>query len=444
MIPNQTPAVNPKKRAPTTIEEEVKDLNPEKQKMLLPPDIETQKDQIISYFYQSVLPILGKDNQKKYRELIDNLKMVLNSQLKRCCDRLSYELAKEPIINDTIVIIFKLTNKLIVLAQDLADLPKNNMENKAREFFMKIYPDFLINFTEKQGGSQLGFKVTLQNNDAQNSIIYHCKTHTYGRLSSKNSSEASTVDLKEMIVYRVLEKCDLGNKTLFFFDDIRNFYIATLDSGSNFKNYDKLNNDLLETDVFAAGCIAADIILRIFHLWDILNNSGNFGMGQVNDKFFFKILDFRIPEPMGSYENQQIFEEWRKSNTRLNYVDPDILKILKIKEEEKIKKTFLVIQSLQNFEKYLDDSLKEIQNEVIQQLDFEEKLKKDLERYCEDSKKNFWKLNNEIKTKSNKDGRDSQGEEGNKSNTKEEEIKTNKQGDEEEKINYGNDKNSKI
>ena len=216
MIPMQ---INPKKRGLQTMEEEVEDLNPPRKKQLLSLDLETQLALLISDFSKIILPILGQEKEIKYKELIDNLKNSTISQLKKSCDVLMLELAKESKTNETSSVFLEFSDRVIIFTNEVAEIPKKNMERKAKEVFGSLYQNYSIKITKKTGGSQLGFKLILQKNNEDNSIIYHCKTHSYGR-GSKTSSAASSVDLKELLVYRVLEKCNLGNKTIFFFSSL--------------------------------------------------------------------------------------------------------------------------------------------------------------------------------------------------------------------------------
>lgn len=56
------------------------------------------------------------------------------------------------------------------------------------------------------------------------------------------SRGANAVDPKEVLVYTVLHKLGLGPKTHFFWEDQRNFYIATedLNDSGQFKEYSKI------------------------------------------------------------------------------------------------------------------------------------------------------------------------------------------------------------
>lgn len=58
---------------------------------------------------------------------------------------------------------------------------------------------------------------------------FYVKTHSGGLLRSSNKSTSKPVDPIELITYKILEHSGYGTESHFFYDDIKNFYIATKD-----------------------------------------------------------------------------------------------------------------------------------------------------------------------------------------------------------------------
>ena len=72
----------------------------------------------------------------------------------------------------------------------------------------------------------MGNRVIVQSEDWQK-VTCHAKTHQGGLKTLHSSSIVQPVDLKELLIYKVLEFLGIGAETHFFYDDIKNFYIAT-------------------------------------------------------------------------------------------------------------------------------------------------------------------------------------------------------------------------
>jgi hypothetical protein len=100
------------------------------------------------------------------------------------------------------------------------------------------------------------------------------------------------LDKVEGVQYKVLEYTGYGPKAHFFYNLISPaaFYIATQDEGFSsdtakmkfFSTYGLMRERLDEQTEFSTGTkmgvFRTDILLRIFNLWDIIMNSGSFGL----------------------------------------------------------------------------------------------------------------------------------------------------------------------
>ncbi len=141
-------------------------------------------------------------------------------------------------------------------------------------------------------------------------------------------STSKPVDPIELLTYKILEHSGYGTESHFFYDDIKNFYIATKDvafyadkkqvrSYSSFltSNREKLNfprkmraqgNEygppLAEEQSIIDGLMTADIISRIFCLTDILSHDGNIIFIKEKQKWKLKIIDF-INNKQRGYSN---------------------------------------------------------------------------------------------------------------------------------------------
>ena len=111
------------------------------------------------------------------------------------------------------------------------------LKQSAIEYFKYLYPntdpskDFA--FSNKREGDQVGqiLKIKYIDEKKQNrEVSYFIKTHQHGSNSRDSGVSAGNVDLKELFVYRALEKMGLGPKAHFFstpFSTQNGFYIAT-------------------------------------------------------------------------------------------------------------------------------------------------------------------------------------------------------------------------
>jgi hypothetical protein len=84
-----------------------------------------------------------------------------------------------------------------------------------------------ITFKKKMGGDQLGNCIVVKINNGHE-LIYHAKTHR-GGYKVDFSSAIKSVDLKELLIYKILELLGIGPETHYI--DVKDFYIVTKDVG---------------------------------------------------------------------------------------------------------------------------------------------------------------------------------------------------------------------
>ncbi|MDR2397014.1 MAG: hypothetical protein LBD69_04135 [Puniceicoccales bacterium] len=195
----------------------------------------------------------------------------------------------------------------------LEDRPHVILKQKAIEYFTNKLGDSLksVSFMEKGSGDQAGniVRITLRSEEI---LDYYTKTHL-GGLKSGGSNSVKPVDVRELFVYKFLERSGLGPEVHFFWDDLENFYIATKDAGdggASFATYDQVRNrkelggvanyrtwNLTSEDevnpMIIEALVMADIVGRIFGLSDLITNSGNIGfICNDNQITAYKIIDF--------------------------------------------------------------------------------------------------------------------------------------------------------
>lgn len=279
---------------------------------------------------------------------------------------------------------------------DFDNLPRQQFQNKASEYFINLGAKD-VDFKDKMGGDQLGNRIIVNLKDGQE-VTYHAKTHR-GGLKSQHSSSSQPVDLKELLIYKILEFSGIGSETHFFYDDIKNFYIATKDVGYDDKNmkqrefltYEKIreNNsseELLKNSLIVNGFIKADIISRLLSLSDVINNGGNTGISSSEQ---FKIIDFNPPVTK-EYKNPKVFEDWLSGNNQYNYSDPTVISILKNKsKEEKIESSLYSVKQLDGFDNYIKKSYEVVANYMDKVPGIETFQVEDLNFYTESILENY-------------------------------------------------------
>ncbi|MHA1558441.1 MAG: hypothetical protein ACTSXG_01345, partial [Alphaproteobacteria bacterium] len=299
--------------------------------------------------------ILGNqhENVQKWENWLDKKNIVLEKKALKEIQNFFFPTQKTNTVHGEI---FEMS---FLALKNLDELPRKIFQAEAVEYFSKYFKDIKdIKFEDKKGGDQMGNEVhiTFQDNSKR---IYYAKTHR-GGLKSQHSSSSKPVDLKELLIYKVLEYCELGPEVHFFGNNEKDFYIATLDAGFDDKNqkqgtftkYSTIiektsSEELVKNPYIVNGFIKADFISRILLLSDVLNNGGNTGLSSNNQ---FKIIDFNPPVTR-EYLNEKIFIDWLSGNNQYNYQDTTVISIIKKEEkQEKIQMSKAVImEGFKNF-----------------------------------------------------------------------------------------------
>lgn len=232
------------------------------------------------------------------------------------------------------------------------------LENIAEIYFHKIFPGSSVEHDAKDGGVQLGTKakVTLMTGEQR---IYHIKTHSEGRLSSK-SSAAKLINPQELLIYKILQYTGFGCEAHFLQRSAEDVYIATLDAGhgGSFEMFVKasgrlgkggdevygqslwgslqqihrdpaqndwkaveiaIQNDAI-TQNFLMQVSALDLLSRILRLHDLLNNAENFGfLIREGEMPVLKVLDFRVADEKEFTVDSERFGGFLAGNGWYNY-----------------------------------------------------------------------------------------------------------------------------
>ena len=110
----------------------------------------------------------------------------------------------------------------------ISTLPDLMIEEKIKEYFHNLNIGEILDIKDNQDGVQLKRVVTIRSLN-HNALNFYVKTHSRGLLRSPNKSTSKPVDPIELITYKILEHSGYGTESHFFYDDIKNFYIATKD-----------------------------------------------------------------------------------------------------------------------------------------------------------------------------------------------------------------------
>jgi len=232
------------------------------------------------------------------------------------------------------------------------------LETVTERYFNTIFPDSTVENDVKSGGVQLGTKarVTLATGEER---VYHIKTHSEGRLSSK-SSAAKLVNPQELLIYKILQYTGFGCETHFLQRSAEDVYIATLDAGhgGNFEMFvkaagrlgkgrdetygqslwgtlqdihtDPAQNDWKAVEISIQGdaiaqnfliqVSALDMLSRILRLHDLLNNTENFGfLSKEGENPALKVIDFRVADEGEFIVDNERFGGFLAGNGWYNY-----------------------------------------------------------------------------------------------------------------------------
>ena len=311
------------------------------------------------------------------------------------------------------------------------------LQESAIEYFKYLYPntdpskDFA--FSNKREGDQVGqiLKIKYIDEKKQNrEVSYFIKTHQHGSNSRDSGVSAGNVDLKELFVYRALEKMGLGPKAHFFstpFSTQNGFYIATRgfpfsksvekQKGKLFYIYGQFEQakklveikDLASVDKGVIhGLTMIDIISRVFKLGDVATNAGNFGFAYSGDKIKCKIVDFRVGT-WGDYKYiDGLLQGFIKGNGTYNYLGFVGTALRDRKPEDKIAEAKQVIADLMenakvNFYTAIEQAYREILDYAYKNARIWGKQEilgqalEDLKAYYEAVNENFKKFADEIR-----------------------------------------------
>jgi hypothetical protein len=214
-------------------------------------------------------------------------------------------------------------------------------------------------FFPKLDGDQLGRRGRIQYtiDEEKKEIYYFAKTHQDG--SRRNEKNALPVDPKELFFYKVLELTGLGPKVHFYLNPlvIGSYFIATQDEAFTkipnkqkfFKTYGQLKDHLEEKPdaPFTEMVVLSHLLQKIFHLWDLITNSGNFGQVVIDgSRYKWRIIDFRITS-LEQYENKNIFKDYLANNEMEGYIGPLKAATKNLTEDEKVDVAIRVLNNLQ-------------------------------------------------------------------------------------------------
>ena len=331
-----------------------------------------------------------------------------------------------------------------------------------REYFASKYEisQDQVQCLPKTTGQQVGAVVIV--NDEKNKDnprrTFYVKAHqefsskSDPQFGTKTSNGLGFVDLKELFMYKLLEKTGYGPKTEFIIDKDMSksgveegIMIVTRDSGytkqslvknKSFQTFSEIKADLQNKDAVIddgtkIDVMVIDMISRAFLLEDVMVNGGNFGKVEVKErgsdivKSKWKVIDFKPPkiekgkEYLGDkvyiytnhYGGSTIEYSFRKGNFSHTYQDDSpINKILEGREDKELLHSTVDIiakgkgkkigimeaakESLQEIKSFLTEN-----QDSLGLLDKESKLKeqtarrmKDLEVYYNCTMKNIEEL----------------------------------------------------
>jgi len=203
-------------------------------------------------------------------------------------------------------------------------------ENLRRQFSERYgVPEESVQFLPKATGQQVGTKVIIPDTANEGGLkAFYVKSHqefcskSHPQLGTRTSNGLGYVDLKELLMYKVLERTGYGPKTEFMTDrDVsrsrveEGIMIVTQDSGytktpasqdKSFKTFGEIKDELSDGEIDEQTKMDVSIIdalSRIFLLDDVMVNEGNFGRVDRVDRDTqekmpskWKVIDFKSPQ----------------------------------------------------------------------------------------------------------------------------------------------------
>ena len=278
---------------------------------------------------------------------------------------------------------------------------------------------FSTKVNKKIFGAQFGGIISIESK--QNKARKFFKTHQDGSrftnfsgvlYNSRSISLAKPVNIRELFIYKVLEKLGMGPEVTFVVNPFvrQDLYIVTKDLNNtnlneifitavNIVNKEKIEKLISDKNVIIE-FTKFDLINRILGINDL--NSSNYGILSKGDKKFVKIIDFRAPNTFITLSDISL-KNYLKANGGLYKKEDLAKKILSNREpKQKFSEGFEALKSIgnENFKGILiplkDDILNFISQiddvsnlEIKQQIGLDDEVIDDLNDYIITIQKNF-------------------------------------------------------
>ena len=272
---------------------------------------------------------------------------------------------------------------------------------------------------KKKFGIQFGGIITIESKQNKERLFF--KTHQNGSrftnytgvlFYSKSISLAKPVNIRELLIYKVLEKLGMGPEVKFVVNPFifQDLYIVTKDLSNdksneiftisaNLENDEKIEKLINDKDLILE-FTKFDLINRILSIDDL--NPGNYGILSKDNKNLVKIIDFKAPNTLISL-GKIILDNFVKARGEFYKKEDFAIKILSNrKPEEKFKEGLAALKSIdyENFKKILISSKEDIVNfitqkdevsyfEIKQQIGLDDEVFNELDDYIKNIQNNF-------------------------------------------------------
>ncbi|MGB1230385.1 MAG: hypothetical protein ACPG7U_04400 [Holosporaceae bacterium] len=340
----------------------------------------------------------------------------------------------------------------LVIRENATEVHRERVEFVAKTYFQSnMFAGCHLDIHDKFDGVQLGKRVLATFKGDTLPVAYYVKTHSQGWITSK-STAAKDVDGRELFVYKLLEYLGMGCQTHFLHRSLQDVYLATLDANIKVQppegerphptdtkdfilfsrvtddRHDKqsrttlgkalwgrLHESVLEhrhskggwgIDVekeiqstqdtkainFIHEAAVMNILSRILHLHDFLNNPDNFGFIYLaEDTLRCRGIDFRLDFDQENFRvDEKDMTSFLKGNgqLRINNAHPALSYALcKRPANHRVREAFDILSQgrLQNFENCVKRATTCVEQYFNQDI-FEEKrddLLLTLHEYCD-------------------------------------------------------------
>ncbi len=298
-----------------------------------------------------------------------------------------------------------LSGKILELKNSADEVAIKRLKSHIKDYFKKMnYELQSIEIKDKTEGKQLGYVVKVKTHEGKE-LTYYAKTHSEGTLRDASSASTRAVNYIEPLTYKLLDILGVGPQSHFFGRDIKNFYIMTLDISTNDKmeslgdfltfgkineseekenylgylvnykydrNQDKNDSDYVKlineiegderSKKFCYEITKMNLLVRIIHMTDLHDNSGNFGFilgdkGQIKE---LKIVDMHVwpthhkTDPEDFIKGNTIFVA-AKSAPSLSYAFKTRCTKLRLEDAKNVMNN-----ELKDFEKALNEAQNQI------------------------------------------------------------------------------------